>query len=274
MSHPSEVAISEQAVAAPAKRKGMRGSPGLTLLAAALGVMMVGIDGTIVAVANPAIQSHLGASLAGIQWVTNGYLLALAVTLITIGKIGDRFGHKKVFLTGITGFAAASAAIGLSGTIANSIALIIAFRIMQGVFGAMLQPTALALIRETFPVEKLNGAIGIWGGVIGASSAVGPIVGGLLVQHLNWESCFYINVPVGLIALTVGLLVLRETSPSPAARSFDIPGIAMLTTFLFLLVWGLIKGPDYGWVSGQTIGFFAAAVVALAAFIVRESKAK
>ena len=251
----------------------MRGNPGLTLLAAALGVMMVAIDGTIVAVANPAIQAHLGASLADIQWVTNGYLLALAVTLITIGKIGDRFGHKKVFLTGIVGFGATSAAIGLSGSIANSITMIIAFRILQGVFGAMLQPTALALIRETFPAEKLNGAIGIWGGVIGASSAAGPIVGGLLVQHLNWESCFYVNVPVGLIALAVGLFVLRETPPSPA-RSFDIPGIGLLTGFLFLLVWGLIKAPGYGWASGQTIGFFAAAVVALIAFIVRESRTK
>jgi MFS family permease len=218
------------------RRRSLRGSPGLTLLAAALGVMMVALDSTIVAVANPAIQSHLGASLADIQWVTNGYLLALAVTLITIGKIGDRFGHKKVFLTGIVGFAATSAAVGLSGDIAGSIGLIIAFRVLQGVFGAMLQPTALALLRETFPAEKLNGAIGIWGGVIGASTAAGPIVGGLLVQHINWEACFYINVPVGIIALVFGLLVLRETPPSPAARSFDIPGIALLSGFLFLLV--------------------------------------
>src|SRR6516164_4613859 len=230
----------------------MRSSPRLTLLAAALGVMMVGLDGTIVAVANPAIQAKLGASLADIQWVTNGYLLALAVTLITIGKIGDRFGHRKVFLTGIIGFAATSAAVGLSGTIASSISLIIAFRVLQGVFGAMLQPTALALLRNTFPVGKLNGAIGIWGAVIGASTAAGPIVGGLLVQHINWESCFYINVPVGLIALVMGLFVLRET-PSAATRSFDIPGVGLLSAFLFLLVWSLIKAPDYGWASGTSI---------------------
>jgi len=252
----------------------MRGSPRLTLLAAALGVMMVAIDGTIVAVANPAIQSKLGASLADIQWVTNGYLLALAITLITIGKIGDRFGHKKVFLTGTVGFAATSAAIGLSGTIASSISLIIVFRILQGVFGAMLQPTALALLRATFPIGKLNGAIGIWGAVIGASTAAGPIVGGLLVQHLSWEACFYVNVPVGVIALVMGLLVLRETSSSPAARSFDIPGVGLLTAFLFLLVWGLIKGPDYGWASAETIAFFTAAVMALIGFAIREAKAK
>jgi EmrB/QacA subfamily drug resistance transporter len=268
----AETATTQHTGTKTAKRRGLRGSPGLTLLAAALGVMMVALDGTIVAVANPAIQSHLGASLADIQWVTNGYLLALAVTLITIGKIGDRFGHKKVFLTGIVGFAATSAAVGLSGDIAGSIGLIIAFRVLQGVFGAMLQPTALALLRETFPAGKLNGAIGIWGGVIGASTAAGPIVGGLLVQHINWEACFYINVPVGIIALVFGLLVLRETPPSPAARSFDIPGIALLSGFLFFLVWALIKGASYGWVSGKTISFFAAAVVALALFIVRERR--
>jgi EmrB/QacA subfamily drug resistance transporter len=274
VSHQAEAAIVQHPATRTAKRSGMLGSPGLTLLSAALGVMMVALDGTIVAVANPAIQSKLGASLADIQWVTNGYLLALAVTLITIGKIGDRFGHKKVFLTGIVGFAATSAAVGLSGTIAGSISLIITFRILQGVFGAMLQPTALALLRNTFPVEKLNGAIGIWGAVIGASTAAGPIVGGLLVQHISWEACFYINVPVGLIALTMGLLVLRETPPSQAARSFDIPGIGLLSAFLFLLVWGLIKAPDYGWASGQSIAFFAGAVVALVLFVLREARAK
>ncbi|HSZ42882.1 MAG TPA: MFS transporter [Trebonia sp.] len=256
------------------KRGGMRGSPRLTLLSAALGVMMVAIDGTIVGVANPVIQAKLGASLADIQWVTNGYLLALAVTLITIGKIGDRFGHKKVFLTGIVGFALMSAAVGFGGDLAGSISLVILFRILQGVFGAMLQPTALALLRETFPIEKLNGAIGVWGAVIGASTAAGPIVGGLLVQHINWESCFYVNVPVGIIALVIGLLVLRETPPSPAARSFDIAGILLLTAFLFLLVWTLIKGADYGWGSARTIGFFAGAAVAVAAFIFREARAR
>jgi EmrB/QacA subfamily drug resistance transporter len=250
-----------------------QGSPALTLIAVALGVMMVGIDGTIVAVANPAIQSHLHASLAGIQWVSNAYLLALAVSLITAGKLGDRFGHKKVFLAGVAGFAATSAAIGLSGSIAGSITLVIAFRALQGVFGAMLQPTALALLRKNFPAEKLNAAIGIWGAVIGASTAAGPIVGGLLVQHIGWEACFYVNVPVGLIALALSLLVLRETDPSPAARSFDIPGVAALSGALFLLIWGLIKGPDYGWGSARTLAFLGAAALVGLLFIIRESRA-
>jgi EmrB/QacA subfamily drug resistance transporter len=252
----------------------MRGRPGLTLVAVALGVMMVALDGTIVAVANPVIQSSLHASLAGIQWVTNAYLLALAVSLITIGKVGDRFGHKKVFITGITGFAFSSAAIGLSGTIVGSIGLVIAFRVTQGIFGAMLQPTALALLRKNFPAEKLNAAIGIWGAVIGASTAAGPIVGGLLVQHISWESCFYVNVPVGAAALIMSLVVLRETPPSAAATSFDIPGIAALSGALFLLIWGLIKGSAYGWDSARTLAFLGGALVVGLLFVLRESRAR
>jgi EmrB/QacA subfamily drug resistance transporter len=257
--------------AAPRSR-GLRGNPALTLLAVALGVMMVGIDGTIVAVANPAIQSHLHASLAGIQWVSNAYLLALAVSLITAGKLGDRFGHKKVFLTGVAGFAASSAAIGLSGSIAGSITLVIVFRAAQGVFGAMLQPTALALLRKNFPAEKLNAAIGIWGAVIGASTAAGPIVGGLLVQHIGWEACFYVNIPVALVALALSVVALRETEPSPAARSFDIPGIAALSGALFLLIFGLIKGPDYGWTATSSLAFLGAAALAGLLFVLRESR--
>jgi len=263
-------ALASRAAGAPGR---WRGRPGLTLLAVAAGVMMVGLDGTIVAVANPAIQSHLHASLAGIQWVSNAYLLALAVSLITIGRLGDRFGHKKVFLTGVAGFAASSAAIGLSGSIAGSITLVIAFRALQGVFGAMLQPTALALLRNTFPAEKMNGAIGIWGAVIGASTAAGPIVGGLLVQHIGWEACFYVNVPVGAAALVMSLLVLKETPASPSS-SFDIPGIAALAGALFLLIFGLIKGPDYGWTSAPTLAFLGAAALAGLLFVIRESRTR
>jgi EmrB/QacA subfamily drug resistance transporter len=275
----TEAAARATAARAAARRPGSRlgrwrGSPRLTLLTVAVGVMMVGIDGTIVAVANPAIQAHLHASLAGIQWVTNAYLLTLAVTLITIGNLGDRFGHKKVFLIGVAGFALSSAAIGLSGTIAGSIGLVIAFRAVQGVFGAMLQPTALALMRSTFPAEQLNVAIGTWGAVIGVSTAAGPIVGGLLVQHVSWETCFYVNVPVAAAALVMSLLVLRETPPSPAASSLDLPGVVTLSASLFLLIWALIKGSSYGWGSPRTLAFLAAAVLTGVAFVIRESRAR
>ncbi|MET7645347.1 MFS transporter [Streptomyces sp. NPDC005426] len=254
--------------AAPAK--GMRGHPWLTLFSVAIGVMMVALDGTIVAIANPAIQQDLGASLADVQWITNGYMLALAVSLITAGKLGDRFGHRQTFLIGVVGFAAASGAIGLS----SSVALVIVFRVLQGLFGALLMPAALGLLRATFPAEKLNMAIGIWGMVIGASTAGGPILGGVLVEHVSWQSVFFINVPVGVIALVLGVLILKDHRAENAPRSFDIAGIVLLSTAMFCLIWALIKGAEWGWGDVQTIAFLAGAVVLFAGFALVQQRVK
>ncbi|MEU8567504.1 MFS transporter [Streptomyces pathocidini] len=254
----------------PGPRKGLRGHPWLTLFAVAIGVMMVALDGTIVAVANPAIQQDLKASLADVQWITNGYMLALAVSLITAGKLGDRFGHRQTFLVGIVGFAAASGAIGLSG----SVATVVTFRVLQGLFGALLMPAALGLLRATFPAEKLNMAIGIWGAVIGASTAAGPIVGGLLVEHVSWQSVFFINVPVGVLALVLGLVILKDHRPENAAKSFDIPGIALLSVAMFSLIWALIKAPEWSWGNGKTLLFLGVAAVAFLAFALWENKVR
>jgi len=250
--------------------KGLRGHPWLTLLSVAVGVMMVALDGTIVAIANPVIADDLQASLADVQWITNGYLLALAVALITAGKLGDRFGHRQTFLIGVAGFALASGAIGLSA----SVPLVITFRVIQGLFGALLMPAALGLLRATFPAEKLNMAIGIWGMVIGASTAGGPIVGGLLVEHVSWQSVFFINVPVGIAALVFGLVVLKDHRAENAPKSFDIPGIVLLSAGMFFLIWALIKASVWGWGSGLTWGFLAAAVVSFAVFAVWETKVR
>ncbi|WP_371657970.1 MFS transporter [Streptomyces sp. NBC_00280] len=247
---------------------GLRGRPWLTLLAVAVGVMMVALDSTIVAIANPAIQQDLHASLADVQWITNGYLLALAVSLITAGKLGDRFGHRQTFLVGVAGFAVTSAAIGLS----TSVPTIVAFRVLQGLFGALMQPSALGLLRVTFPPDKLNMAIGIWSGVVGASTAAGPIVGGLLVQHVSWEAVFFINVPVGFAALVFGVVILKDARAEGAPKSFDVPGIVLLSGAMFCLVWGLIKAPAWGWGDVQTLGFLAAAVLAFVGFGLRESR--
>jgi EmrB/QacA subfamily drug resistance transporter len=249
---------------------GLRGHPWFTLITVAVGVMMVALDGTIVAIANPAIQKDLGASFADVQWITNGYFLALAVSLITAGKLGDRFGHRQTFLIGVTGFAAASGAIGLS----NSIAAVVSFRVLQGVFGALLMPAALGLLRATFPAEKLNMAIGIWGMVIGASTAGGPILGGVLVEHVNWQSVFFINVPVGAIALLLGLLILLDHRAENAPRSFDILGIVLLSGAMFCLVWALIKAPAWGWGDARTWTFIAASVLGFALFSFWETKVK
>ncbi|MFE3389672.1 MFS transporter [Streptomyces anulatus] len=233
--------------------------------------MMVALDGTIVAIANPAIQKDLGASLADVQWITNGYLLALAVALITAGKLGDRFGHRQTFLIGIAGFALASGAIGLS----SEISLVILFRVLQGLFGALLMPAALGLLRATFPAEKLNMAIGIWGMVIGASTAGGPIVGGLLVEHVSWQSVFFINVPVGVVALVFGLVILKDHRAANAPRSFDVLGIALLSGAMFSLIWGIIKaGESWGWGDGRTWAWLGLAILLFLAFGLWETKVK
>ncbi|HEY3502589.1 MAG TPA: MFS transporter [Actinocatenispora sp.] len=243
-----------------------RGGPWATLVAVAFGVIMVALDGTIVAIANPAIGKSLNATLADLQWITNGYLLALAVFLVTAGKLGDRFGHKSVYLTGVVGFAASSAIIGFS----HSIGVIIAFRVLQGVFGALLQPAALGLLRNAFPAEKLNIAIGIWGAAIGVSTAAGPIVGGLLVEHAKWQSVFFINVPVGVVAFVLGMLVLSRNRAVDRDSRFDVPGIVLLSVAMFALVFGVIKASDFGWGDWRTIGLFAGAVVFGVLFVIRE----
>ncbi len=247
---------------------GLRGHPWFTLVTVAVGVMMVALDGTIVAIANPAIASDLGATFAEVQWITNAYFLALAVSLITAGKLGDRFGHRQTFLIGVVGFAAASGAIGLSG----SIGLVIIFRVLQGLFGALLMPAALGLLRATFPAEKLNMAIGIWGMVIGASTAGGPILGGVLVEHVNWQSVFFINVPVGILAVALGLWILLDHRAENAPRSFDLLGIALLSSAMFCLVWALIKAPEWGWGSLGTWSFIIGSLVLFGLFALWETR--
>ncbi|MGA5207086.1 MFS transporter [Streptomyces variegatus] len=250
--------------------KGLRGHPWLTLITVAVGVMMVALDGTIVAIANPAIGKDLGASWSDLQWITNAYFLALAVSLITAGKLGDRFGHRQTFLIGVAGFAASSAAIGLS----KGITAVIVFRVFQGLFGALLMPAALGLLRATFPAEKLNMAIGIWGMVIGASTAGGPILGGVLVEHVNWQSVFFINVPVGILAVILGVWILLDHRAENAPRSFDILGIVLLSAAMFCLVWALIKAPEWGWGDLKTWAFIVASVVGFGLFAVWETKVK
>lgn len=247
--------------------KGLRGHPWFTLITVAVGVMMVALDGTIVAIANPAIAKDLGATFAEVQWITNAYFLALAVSLITAGKLGDRFGHRQTFLIGVVGFAAASGAIGLS----DSIAFVVTFRVLQGVFGALLMPAALGLLRATFPAEKLNMAIGIWGMVIGASTAGGPILGGVLVERVNWQSVFFINVPVGILAVALGVVMLLDHRAEKAPRSFDILGIVLLSGAMFCLVWALIKAPEWGWGDGRTWAFIGGSVLLFVGFALWEN---
>ncbi|GAA3580680.1 MFS transporter [Nonomuraea rosea] len=260
-------------------RTGTGGNPWLVLLAVSLGVIMVMLDGTVVGIANPAIQADLKASLSDLQWVTSGYLLALAVFLITAGKLGDLFGHKRVFLIGVGGFALSSVGIGLSANLADVIpglspvGALIGLRVLQGLFGALLQPAALALLRSAFPGERLNQAMGAWGAIIGLSSAAGPIVGGVLVQNVSWESVFFINAPVGVIALVMGIFLIKDNRAQTLAR-IDWLGVLLLSGAMFSLVWTIIKAPEWGWGDSTTLTFVAAFAVLIGGFIFWQSRAR
>src|SRR3981189_919277 len=253
----------------PEDSAGPRGHPTLTLLAVALGVMMVALDGTIVSVANPTIQRHLHASLSGLQWVTNGYLLALAVLLIVGGKLGDRYGRRLIFSIGIVGFALASLGCALSG----SVMVLIVFRVIQGAFGAMLMPNTLAILRATFPPEKLNQAVGIWGGASALALAAGPIVGGLLVQHVSWQSIFLLNLPLGGIALAVTLTVVAESREAERPGSFDFPGLITLAGGRAMAIVALIGDHTLPWISSYVLGFGIGGLAVLALFVIHESRA-
>jgi EmrB/QacA subfamily drug resistance transporter len=239
-----------------------RSNAWLTLCAVAFGLFMVQLDASVVAIANPEIGRDLKASTADLQWVTNSYLLALAATLILGGKLGDRFGRRTFYLVGVVGFAVSSVAIGLSGSITG----VIVFRALQGVFGGLLMPNTLGLLRAVFPPKKFGMAVGIWAMVSAVSTALGPIVGGLLVEHVSWESVFYINLPIGVVAFAFSALVLPQSRNSTGHHRFDVPGVLLLAVGLLSLVLGVVKGETWGWTSAGTWAAILAGLLVLAAF--------
>lgn len=242
--------------------QGRRFNPWLTLLAVAFGLFMVQLDASVVAIANPEIGRSLEASTADLQWVTNAYLLALAASLILGGKLGDRFGRRTYYMVGVVGFTLDSVAIGLSGSIEG----VIVFRAVQGFFGGLLMPNTLGLLRAVFPPRKFGIAVGIWAMVSAVSTALGPIVGGLLIENVNWESVFYLNAPIGVIALLVSAAVLPQSRNSTGHHRFDVPGVVLLALGLLCVVFGVVKGETWGWASAGTLGVVAAGVLILVGF--------
>ncbi|MEU2439659.1 MFS transporter [Streptomyces rubradiris] len=242
----SAVPAAPAAPATAAARR--RANPWLTLCAVAFGLFMVQLDGSVVAIANPEIGRDLNASTAQLQWVTNAYLLALAATLILGGKLGDRFGRRTFYLAGVVGFTASSVAIGLSGSITG----VVAFRALQGVFGGLLMPNTLGLLRAVFPPRRFGMAVGIWAMVSAVSTALGPIVGGLLVEHVSWESVFYINLPIGVLAFAFSAFVLPQSKNATGDDRFDVIGVVLLALGLLSVVFGVVKGETWGWTSAGT----------------------
>jgi EmrB/QacA subfamily drug resistance transporter len=241
----------------------------LGLMALALSAMMHGTDAMVVTVANPIISVEMKTGLSQLQWVTTGYLLAYAATLITAGKLGDRYGHRRVFLTGMIGFMFSSAMVGLS----HSIGMLIAWRVMQGACGASLLPSALAILRLTFPANKLKVAIGVFMGTFALSAASGPFLGGLVVQYAGWRWAFFINVVGGAITFVMVTFLIRRTRPEDARRPLDLPGIGLVTVTLLTLVLGINQAPTRGWTGVLPVVCFIVAVLFGALFVLRERSA-
>lgn len=246
------------------------GHPWHALVAVVCGVMMVTLDGSIVSVANPAISASLQPSFGELQWVTHAYLLGLTVSLIVAGKLGDRWGHRRVYFVGVGGFVLTSMAIGLS----PNVGIMIALRIVQGVFGAALIPCALGLIRAQFPEHLLNRALGAFSAVIGASTAAGPVVGGLLVSVFDWNSVFFVNVPVGLVALVLGRRLLAPNRPVDRDSRTDLPGAGLLAVATFGLVLGVVTAQESGWTAPGALAPLLIGIAVGAIFVRWQQRAR
>jgi EmrB/QacA subfamily drug resistance transporter len=240
--------------------------PWAALWALVIGFFMILIDTTIVSVANPAIMRALGADINSVIWVTSAYLLAYAVPLLITGRLGDRFGPKRMYLFGLVVFTLSSLWCGLSGTIAS----LIAARVVQGLGAAFMTPQTMAVITRIFPPERRGAAMSIWGSTAGVAMLVGPILGGLLVDGFGWEWVFYINVPIGVAGFVLAARLV-PTLPTHSHR-FDWLGVALSAAGMFLLVFGIQEGQTYSWgtISGPITvwGLIIAGVVVMVLFVV------
>ncbi|MFF4501545.1 MFS transporter [Streptomyces sp. NPDC001401] len=240
----------------------------LTCASSVVGAVIVALDGTVLTVAQPTLQRDLGASFAQVQWTSTGYLIAVAGLLVFSGRLGDRYGHQRVFGIGMLGFGATSAGIGL----APGVGWVIGLRVLQGVFGALLQPATLGMLRAAFPPDRLRMPIAVRTSAIAVAAAAGPVLGGALVAGPGWRAVFFLNV---VPALAFGLLALTLHGPRPqglrqAARP-DVTGALLLAVTLTCLVHTLVTLPDGGWTTASALGL-ASAVVAGAAFVRHERR--
>ncbi|MGW6015040.1 MFS transporter [Streptomyces sp. NPDC055210] len=248
------------------RRPTTRHPKGLLLSFVCFGVFMVYLDATIVNVALPEIQRDLDADLAGLQWVVDAYALAFACLLLTSGTVGDIVGRKRLFLGGLVGFTLSSVLCALAG----STETLLLGRALQGVCGSIMIPVSLALVSATYtePAARAK-AIGIWAGIGGLALSAGPLVGGVLVDTVGWQSIFWVNVPIGVLATAVLARLLTENR-GPRARRLDIVGQLLFVVAIASLAYALIEGNSEGWASAPIVGAFAASGAALAAFVVWE----
>ncbi|MEV5987013.1 MFS transporter [Streptomyces sp. NPDC052051] len=240
---------------------------GLTLASSVIGAVLVALDGTVLAVAQPALRRDLHASLTQVQWTSTAYLIAVASLLVFAGRLGDRYGHRRVFALGMVGFGAASAGIG----VAPGIGWVIGLRVLQGVFGALLQPATLGMLRAAYPPERLAMPIALRTSAIGIAAAAGPLVGGALVTPFGWRSVFFLNVVPALVMGVLAAVVREPERAAPATRpSLDLPGASLLAAALVCLVYGLTAVADSGRPTVPTVALLGA--VALGCLFVRHER--
>jgi EmrB/QacA subfamily drug resistance transporter len=236
-----------------------------TLITVCVATFMLLLDITVVNVALPSIQRSLDASFSDLQWVVDAYSLTLAAFLLTAGVLGDMYGRRGVFASGLAIFSASSLLCGLA---ANPLMLNLA-RAAQGVGGAVMFATSLALIAQAFQGKERGTAFGIYGATIGGAVAIGPLLGGAITSSIGWRWIFFLNVPIGIAAIVLTLTVIAE-SRDPAKRRVDVVGFVSFSAALFMLVYALVRGNDVGWSSGQIVGLLAGAVALLVVFLVAE----
>ncbi len=240
----------------------------LILAICCMSLFIVGLDVTVVNVALPAIGRELHAGLSGLQWTIDAYTLVLASFLVLAGSTADRIGRRRTFQIGLAIFTLGS----LLCSVAPGLGWLVGFRMLQAIGGSMLNPVAMSIITNTFLDQKERArAIGVWGGVVGLSMALGPLLGGLLVEAVGWRSIFWINIPVGIAAIALTALFVPE-SRAPQARRPDPVGQLLVIVVLAGLVYGLIEGPGRGWTSGVILGCFAGAAAALLGLIAYEPR--
>lgn len=240
-------------------------NPWLALIALVVGFFMILLDTTIVAVANPAIMTDLHTDITKVIWVTSAYLLAYAVPLLVTGRLGDRYGPKNIYLTGLVVFTLSSLWCGMSG----SIGMLIAARAVQGIGAAMMTPQTMAVITRTFPPQRRGAAMGLWGAVAGLATLVGPILGGVLVDQLGWNWIFYINVPIGVVAFAMAWILVPTLETHK--HRFDLVGVGLSAVGMLLLVFGLQEGNTHHW--NQWIWTtIIAGIVVLAVFLISQAR--
>ena len=239
-----------------------------TLGAMCFALFMVMLDNTVVNVALPSIQKDLGSSISGLEWTVNAYTLSFAVLLVTGGRLGDIFGRRRVFLFGVIVFALSSAFIGFSQTDA----WLIAGRAAQGVGAAFMMPATLSIISNAFPPQERGKAIGTWAGVSALALAIGPVVGGFLVENVSWQSIFFLNVPVAIVAVFVTVAAAQESRDETSTHQVDVPGVLTISVALGALVLALVEGNSWGWGSASIIGLLAVSVASFAGFAVAEAR--